>query len=93
MGMKVGDRVALRPQTFGNGVDRPDDHHHTAKAIKPPAPPLPGTVTYCHPSGRWYQVTFDNGIRECFFAAVEPTQIERVPVNRSRLYGSVINDN
>ena len=75
MGVTVGDRVALRPQTFGNGFDRPDEHNHTAKAIKPPAPPLPGTVTYCHPSGRWYQVTFDCGIKEWFFMDVEPTPL------------------
>lgn len=90
--MNVGDRVMIKPQTFGNGADRPDDHHHTAKAIKPPAPPLPGTVTFINARRRWYQVTFDIGIRECFFVDVEPTPKEREPVNRSRLYGSVIND-
>ncbi len=73
--MNIGDRVMIRPETFGNGVDRPDTHNHTAKAIKPPPPPLPGTVTFCHPSGRWYQVTFDNGIKEWFFFDVEPTPL------------------
>ena len=75
--MKVGDCVTIKPQTFGNGADRPDDHHHTAKSIKPPAPPLPGTVTFCHQSGRWYQVTFDCGSKECFFVDVEPEDLPR----------------
>ena len=33
---------------------------------------MPGTVTYIHPSGRWYQVSFDVGIKECFFVEPEP---------------------
>ena len=36
---------------------------------------LDGTVTYIHPSKRWYQVTFDNGIKECFFFDVEPIKL------------------
>lgn len=86
--MNIGDRIMIQPQTFG-----PDMAISKSRGVCAARPAYPGTVTFIHPSGRWYQVTFDNGIRECFFAAVEPTQIERVPVNRSRLYGSVINDN
>ena len=78
MGMKVGDRITIKPQTFGNGADRPDDHHHTALAIKPPAPPLPGTVTFINARRRWYQVTFDCGIKECFFVDVPPEKLKPV---------------
>ena len=35
-----------------------------------------GVVTYIHPSGRWYQVTFDNGVKECFFIPVEPCKLK-----------------
>jgi len=85
MGMKVGDRVKMRPETFGNDADRPDVHNHTSKALWSAAPPIPGTVTYCHPSGRWYQVTFDNGIKECFFVDVEPTPLAQ---DRGRHHGA-----
>ena len=86
--MKVGDRIMIQPQTFG-----PDAAISKVTGSRKVRPAYPGTITYIHPRRGWYQVTFDNGVKECFFAAVEPTQIERVPVNRSRLYGSVINDN
>ena len=91
--MNVGDRVRVIPSTFGMGVDKPGETaSHTRSDYNHKPKPLPGTVTYIHPSGRWYQVTFDNGVKECFFVDVEPTPKEREPVNRSRLYGSVIND-
>lgn len=59
----VGDRIRVVPETFGNwaaaGVES-----RTKEARKP----YPGTVTYVHPRGWWFQVTFDgSGIKECFF--------------------------
>lgn len=87
--MTVGDRIMIRPQTFGAGVDRPGENaKHTALILRPKAPVMwPGTVTYIHPSGRWYQVTFDNGLKECFFIDAEPTPMipERAIHNRKRV--------
>lgn len=75
----VGDRVRMTPQTFGAGTDRPGEtaKKHIDWIQREPVPPLPGTVTYVHPSGRWYQVTFDVGIKECFFVDPDPTPILR----------------
>ena len=88
MNYKVGERVSMIPQTFGTGVDKPGEGMgHTKNELKREIRPLAGTVTFVHPRGRWYQVTFDIGIRECFFYDVEPTPKARVPMNRSRLYG------
>ena len=64
--MNIGDRVMIKPETFGNGFDRPDTHNHTAKSVRPPVPPMPGEVTYINRKRRWFQVTFDIGIKECF---------------------------
>lgn len=63
---QVGDRIRVVPQTFGNqlvlGIPKNgqgvDERRREA---------FPGTVTYVHPTGRWFQVTFDIGIKECFF--------------------------
>ena len=65
--MKIGDRVWMVPETFGQKVD------DRSKARITPETGIfqSGTVTYIHPSGRWYQVTFDCGLKECFFAAPE----------------------
>lgn len=72
----VGQRVRMTPETFGAGVDRPGENaKHTVLALRPQMTRWPGTVTYIHPSGRWYQVTFDNGLKECFFIDPEPTPI------------------
>lgn len=78
MSYKVGDRVHIKPDTFGQGVDKPGANaNHTTHALRPePTYPLPGTVTYVHPRGRWYQVTFDVGVKECFFYDVEPTVVK-----------------
>lgn len=90
MNYKVGDMVSMIPLTFGTGVDRPGEGMgHTKNDLKREIRPQAGTVTYIHPSRRWYQVTFDIGIKECFFADVEPIQKARETVNRSRLYGGV----
>lgn len=62
IGVKVGDRVMKQPLTFGSDQAIAQDKGiiHSRKAY-------PGTVTYVHPSGRWYNVTFDNGLKESFF--------------------------
>lgn len=70
--MKIGDRIMAQPDTFG-----PDLKVENDKGFCKARPAYPSTVTYIHPSGRWYQVTFDNGIRECFFVDVEPTPLIR----------------
>lgn len=69
----LGDRVRLVPQTFGAGVDRPGYSRNHAVLVdkRTPVKPLPGTVTYVHPTHRWYQVTFDCGLKECFFQDVD----------------------
>lgn len=78
MSYKAGDRVSLIPLTFGAGFDKPGEGAtHTKKVLKNEIKPLPGTVTYVHPKGRWYQVTFDCGIKECFFVDVKPTPLIR----------------
>lgn len=88
MSYKIGDRVSMIPQTFGTGIEKPGDGaSHTKAELKKNIEPLPGTVTFV--SKRWYQVTFDCGVKECFFREVDPAPLERVPVNRSRLYGGV----
>ena len=62
----VGDRIRIVPETFGNstlGTPKKGQGVHEAKRTA-----YPGTVTYVHPRGRWFQVTFDAaGIKECFF--------------------------
>ena len=68
--MKVGDRIMIQPETFG-----PDMAISKSRGVCSVRPEYPGAVTYIHPSGRWYQVTFDNGIKECFFVDVEPTPL------------------
>jgi hypothetical protein len=89
--MNIGDRVSIVPQTFGNGTDKPGDAAlHARLDYEKRVEPQPGTVTYIHPSGRWYQVTFDVGIKECFFVDVEPVQLAKIPVNRSRNYGGYV---
>lgn len=70
--MNIGDRIMIQPETFG-----PDTAISKSRGVCSSRPAYPGTVTYIHPSGRWYQVTFDNGIRECFFFDVEPTPLVR----------------
>lgn len=66
--VKLGDRVRIVPATFGNGVHSPGESHDPKYELtRNPPKPLPGTVTYVHPTRPWYQVTFDNGIVECFF--------------------------
>ena len=68
--VRLGDRVRIVPVTFGAGADRPGEKGKHAELIKRAVKPLPGTVTYVHPSGRWYQVTFDGcKIKECFFTS------------------------
>ena len=49
---QVGDRVEVIPTTFGV---------ETKRKVK-----YPGTVTYVNEAKRWYQVTFDNGVKECY---------------------------
>lgn len=71
-GMNIGDRIMIQPETFG--PDMAISKTHIGGAVRPE---YPGTVTYIHPAGRWYQVTFDNGIKECFFFDVEPTPKKR----------------
>ena len=70
--MQIGDRIMIQPDTFG-----PDLKVETDKGFCRARPAYPGTVTYMHPSGRWYQVTFDNGVKECFFCDAEPTPLIR----------------
>lgn len=67
--MKVGDRIKIQPDTFGPELKVEKD-----KGFCRARPAYPGTVTYIHPSGRWYQVKFDNGVKECFFFDVEPVK-------------------
>ena len=53
------------PDTFGNySFGTPKRGQGVDEKVRTP---FPGTVTYVHPFRRWYQVTFDNGIVECFF--------------------------
>jgi len=73
MGMKVGDRIMIQPETFG-----PDMAISKSRGVCSARPEYSGTVTYIHPSGRWYQVTFDNGVKECFFVDVEPEKLKPV---------------
>ena len=73
MSYEIGDRVSMIPQTFGTGIYRPGDGTgHTKNELKQEVKPQPGTVTFIHPKRRWYQVTFDIGIKECFFAEQPP---------------------
>lgn len=67
--MKVGDRVMMQPETFG-----PDMAISKSRGVCSARPEYPGTVTYISRQG-WYQVTFDNGLKECFFLGVEPTPL------------------
>lgn len=67
--MQVGDRVKVRPETFG-----PDMAISTAGKVINTRPLYPGRVTFISRKG-WYQVTFDNGVKECFFLDVEPTPL------------------
>lgn len=59
---RVGDRIRIAPDTFGDGVGSTPKgvERHERKRY-------PGTVTYAPENKRWFQVTFDNGIKECFF--------------------------
>lgn len=71
--MNIGDRIMKQPETFGTGIDRPGENaKHTALSLRGSVGPLPGTVTYINHKRRWYQVTFDIGIKECFFFDIEP---------------------
>ena len=70
--MKVGDRIKIQPDTFG-----PDLKVEKDKGFCKMRPSYPGTVTYIHHSGRWYQVTFDNGVAECFFCEIAPEPVVR----------------
>ena len=89
MSYKLGDRVSMIPQTFGTGIEKPGESaSHTKAELKKNIKPLPGTVTFVNK--RWYQVTFDCGISECFFKPVSE-QPEREKRNRSRLYGGFVN--
>lgn len=47
--VNLGDRVCLRPQTFGE----------ITKERGTVRDPLPGTVTYIHPRGRFCTVSFE----------------------------------
>lgn len=64
--IRLGDRVRMIPETFGSGLAE-----KKAKGFIELRPVQNGTVTYIHPSDRWYQVTFDCGIKECYFCDVE----------------------
>ncbi len=66
--MKVGDRIMIQPQTFG-----PDAAISKVFGARKIRPAYPGTITYIHPRRGWYQVTFDNGIKECYFIEPGPT--------------------
>jgi hypothetical protein len=70
--MQVGDRIMAQPDTFV-----PDMAISKSRGVCSVRPEYPGAVTYIHPSGRWYQVTFDNGIKECFFIDPEPEEVKR----------------
>ena len=74
--MKIGDRIMAQPDTFG-----PDLKVENDKGFCKARPAYPGTVTYINV--RWYQVTFDCGIKECFFFDVEPSAMEK---DRGRHY-------
>lgn len=60
--MKVGDRIKQQPVTFGSG----EIGTGKQRGAIPKREKILGTVTYISKRG-WYQVTFDNGVRECFF--------------------------
>ena len=79
---RVGDRGTWQPITFGG-----DEAVEKDKGFVKSRKMYPGTVTYINEPKGWYQVTFDNGVKECFFFDVEPEEPRRVPINRSRLYG------
>lgn len=68
----LGERVAEFPETFGNmSLGLPKDMR--GQTLTERRRTYPGTVTYVHPTGRWYQVTFDAaGIKECFFVGTPP---------------------
>lgn len=70
--MKIGDRIMAQPDTFG-----PDLKVENDKGFCKARPAYPGTVTYINHHRRWYQVTFDCGIKECFFFDVEPAAVEK----------------
>lgn len=64
--MNVGDRIMIQPQTFG-----PDAAISKVYGARNVRPDYPGTITYISRRG-WYQVTFDNGVKECYFIEPEP---------------------
>ena len=72
-GYFVGQRVTAQPVTFGSDLLKETDQGF-CKARQF----YPGTITYINEKHRWYQVTFDIGVKECFFFAVEqPEPIKR----------------
>ena len=79
--MRIGERISIQPDTFGSDLKLEKDRGF-CKMRKS----YPGTVTYIHRSGRWYQVTFDNGIKECFFCNTEqgtqPRKVFQLNINR-----------
>lgn len=53
--MQTGERVSKTPYILVDDFGRRDRR------------PIPGTVVYVHPKGRWYTVLFDAGFRESFW--------------------------
>lgn len=58
----IGERVMVVSDTFG-----PDEKVETDHGFIHRRPALPGTVTYISEAKGWYQVTFDIGVKACFF--------------------------
>jgi hypothetical protein len=87
--VQIGDRVSIIPTTFGVGIDKPGDNStHTIKSLRKNIKPQAGTVTFI--SSRWYQVTFDCGVKECFFFDVRPTPLIKDKAQHYRKSGGAI---
>lgn len=81
----IGDRVSLQPVTFGEG----EMGLGPQRGCMMKKQTYPGTVTYINAKRGWYQVTFDNGVKECFFFPAQKVKKPKETYNRSRLYTCV----